>query len=156
MVKGFLIEVEMVDASFFSSNPYIPFGIDFQRVDKKTVEREVFFCFDRKRLEGLALRVKNIHSAKGADINTAFEILNDFIHPVVAEAVGLCRVVLEPFVATVQGTENPKAVIGSYPEVALHRFANRQNKGVADIGVGKIVERIALFVGHCQSVIGAN
>src|SRR5690554_7275402 len=72
MVKGFLIEVEMVDASFFSSNPYIPFGIDFQRVDKKTVEREVFFCFDRKRLEGLALRVKNIHSAKGADINTAF------------------------------------------------------------------------------------
>src|SRR5690554_3959082 len=156
MMKGLLIEVEMVDASFFSSNPYISFRVDFHSVDEEAVEREVLFCFDRKRLEVLALRVKNIHSAKGADINAAFEILNDFVHPVVAETVGFCRVVLEPFVATVQGIKNPKTVEGSNPEVALHRFTNRQNKSVVQIGVWKIVKCIALFVGHCKTVIGAN
>src|SRR5690554_2243817 len=101
MMKGFLVEIKVVDSPFFGSNPHIALRVDFQGVYKQTVEREVFLCFDRKRLEGLALRVKNIHSAKGGNINIPSEILNDFIDPVVAETGRLTRVMLKPLVATI-------------------------------------------------------
>src|SRR5690554_7717064 len=101
MMKGFLVEIKVVDSPFFGSNPHIALRVDFQGVYKQTAEREVFFCFDRERLESFGFRLQNIHSAKGGNVHIPFGILNYFIDPVVAETGRLTRVVLKPLVATI-------------------------------------------------------
>src|SRR5690554_6984452 len=112
MMKGFLVEIKVVDSPFFGSNPHIALRVDFQGVYKQTVEREVFFCFDRERLETFGFRLKNIHSDKGGIINIPFEILNDFIEPVVAETGKLYRVVVLPLVALIERIDDVSSVIG--------------------------------------------